>query len=94
MQYVYIWLKIFSSNYKKCYQHERAAFALGVDFIFVHAYAAWVRYTNENMNGLIRQFFCQGSALRFVCLMNDDIALAMHRRNLRFKKMFGRLNAT
>ena len=42
---------------KECAQHERIAKPLGADFYFAHPYASWERGANENMNGLIRQFF-------------------------------------
>jgi IS30 family transposase len=39
------------------------------------------------MNYLIRQFFPKG--MRFNCITDDDIALAMHRLNYRPRKCLG-----
>jgi hypothetical protein len=46
-----------TDNGKEFAQHERIASALDADFYFAHPYASWERGANENMNGLIRQFF-------------------------------------
>lgn len=46
-----------TDNGKEFDQHQRIASALGADFYFAHPYASWERGANENMNGLIRQFF-------------------------------------
>jgi IS30 family transposase len=36
--------------------HERIANSLGCDIYFAHPYSSWERGTNENTNGLIRQY--------------------------------------
>lgn len=46
-----------TDNGKEFAQHERIAGNLDADFFFAHPYASWERGANENMNGLIRQFF-------------------------------------
>jgi transposase, IS30 family len=38
-------------------QHQRIASELGANFYFAHPFASRERGANENMNGLIRQFF-------------------------------------
>lgn len=38
-------------------QHEKITKALGAPFYFAHPYHSWERGTNENTNGLIRQYF-------------------------------------
>jgi hypothetical protein len=58
-------LKLFSmcvhtlttDNGREFAQHERIAATLDADFFFAHPYSSWERGANENMNGLIRQFF-------------------------------------
>lgn len=50
-------LKTFTSDRGKefaCYAEVEAA---GIDFYFADAYSAWQRGTNENANGLLREFF-------------------------------------
>ena len=42
---------------KRSFAHEQIAKALTTDFYFAHPYAFWERGTNENANGLIRQYF-------------------------------------
>ena len=50
-------LKSFTSDRGKefaCYPDVEAS---GIDFYFADAYSAWQRGTNENSNGLMREFF-------------------------------------
>ena len=46
-----------TDNGKEFAQHQRFAEQLQADCYFAHPYASWERGANENMNGLIRQFF-------------------------------------
>jgi IS30 family transposase len=48
---------ITSDNGKEFANHVQVAEALQASFYFAHPYAAWERGTNENTNGLIRQYF-------------------------------------
>ncbi|MDP2025815.1 IS30 family transposase [Sulfuriferula sp.] len=76
-----------TDNGKEFAQHERIAQQLGADFFFAHPYASWERGANENMNGLIRQFFPKKMAFESITL--SDIELAMHRLNHRPRKCLG-----
>ena len=48
---------ITSDNGKEFANHVQVAEALQASFYFAHPYSAWERGTNENTNGLIRQYF-------------------------------------
>jgi len=48
---------ITGDNGKEFAEHLRIAEILKADFYFAHPYAAWERGTNENTNGLVRQYF-------------------------------------
>jgi IS30 family transposase len=76
-----------TDNGKEFAQHERIASALDADFFFAHPYSSWERGANENMNGLIRQFFPK--KMVFDCIRKKDIANAMHRLNHRPRKCLG-----
>ena len=76
-----------TDNGKEFAQHERIAKQFGADFFFAHPYASWERGANENMNGLIRQFFPKKMAFESITL--SDIELAMHRLNHRPRKCLG-----
>ncbi|MDZ7938629.1 MAG: IS30 family transposase [Rhodoferax sp.] len=76
-----------TDNGKEFAQHERVASSLNADFFFAHPYASWERGANENMNGLIRQFFPKKMA--FDSIQQKDIAFAMDRLNHRPRKCLG-----
>ena len=76
-----------TDNGKEFAQHERIADTLDADFYFAHPYASWERGANENMNGLIRQFFPK--KMRFDSITEKDIAFVMHRLNHRPRKCLG-----
>jgi IS30 family transposase len=42
-------------------EHKKIAEELGIDFYFTHPYSSWEKGTNENTNGLIRQYFPKGT---------------------------------
>jgi IS30 family transposase len=44
--------------------HEQIAGALGMPVFFCDPHSPWQRPTNENTNGLLRQYFPKGSDLR------------------------------
>lgn len=48
---------ITTDNGKEFAAHVQIAAALQTSFFFAHPYSAWERGTNENTNGLIRQYF-------------------------------------
>ena len=78
---------ITTDNGREFAQHERIARKLNADFFFAHPYASCERGANENMNGLIRQFFPKN--LRFDSISRKDITFAMHRLNHRPRKSLG-----
>ena len=54
---------ITADNGKEFSQHIQIAEALKIDFYFADPYSSWQRGTNENTNGLIRQYILKGSDL-------------------------------
>ena len=76
-----------TDNGKEFAQHERIAADLKLNYYFAHPHAAWERGANENLNGLIRQFFPKHRRLEEVT--DDEIALAQHRLNHRPRKCLG-----
>ena len=83
-QYEHSCKTITYDNGREFSDHERIAAALGADMYFAHPYSSSERGTNENTNGLIRQFFPKGSCL----LQVDEQALqsTMDRLNHRPRK--------
>jgi len=76
-----------SDNGKEFAEHEEIAKELKADFFFAHPYAAWERGTNENMNGLIRQYFPK--KCDFSSIGETEVELVMDRLNNRPRKCLG-----
>lgn len=76
-----------TDNGKEFAQHERIAESLKSDHFFAHPYCSWERGANENMNGLIRQFFPK--KMRFEDISEPDILWAMNNLNHRPRKCLG-----
>ena len=68
-------LTITADNGKEFAHHEDIAQHLAADFYFAHPYAAWERGANENMNGLVRQYFPKDTD--FVSVSNEEVDLVM-----------------
>ena len=64
--------------------HERIARQLNTTIYFAHPYRSWERGTNENTNGLIRQFFPKNRSL--IDVGEDELQLTQDRLNHRPRK--------
>ena len=71
-------------NGKEFANHQQIAQTLQVDVFFAHPYSSWERGTNENTNGLIRQYFPKG--LDFSSITDDQISFVKERLNDRPRK--------
>lgn len=74
-------------NGKEFSGHETVAAILQTKVYFAHPYASWERGTNENTNGLIRQYLPKGMSLK-----NLDMALCKRierKLNMRPRKRLG-----
>ena len=85
-------LTLTSDHGKEFAEHQHIAQSLDLKFFFAHPYAAWERGTNENMNGLLRQYFPKDRD--FQTISKKEIEHAQSRLNhrprktLRFKTPF------
>ena len=71
-------------NGKEFAGHEDIAKALEASIYFAHPYASWERGTNENTNGLIRQYIPKDT--KFSELTHEDISFVENRLNTRPRK--------
>ena len=78
-------LTITSDNGFEFRRHQTIANTLDADFFFADPYSSWQRGTNENTNGLVRQYFPKKTD--FSPLSNDDIQHVTHRLNNRPRKV-------
>jgi transposase, IS30 family len=78
---------ITADNGKEFAEHEAIANALSARFYFAHPYAAWERGLNENINGLIRQYFPK--KMDFSTITQKQVNLVMKKLNHRPRKTLG-----
>lgn len=77
-------LTITCDNGKEFANHEKIAQQLQAEMYFAHPYASWERGTNENTNGLIRQYLPKGSD--FSTVTTDQLSFIKERLNHRPRK--------
>lgn len=65
---------ITGDNGKEFAEHVRIAETLKACFYFAHPYSAWERGTNENTNGLVRQYFPKKTDFSLVTLSETKVA--------------------
>jgi len=75
---------ITGDNGKEFAEHVRIAETLKANFYFAHPYSAWERGTNENTNGLVRQYFPKKTDFSKVTL--PEIKVAVDKLNHRPRK--------
>ena len=80
-------LTITCDNGREFTAHQDMASVLDAEVYFAHPYASWERGTNENTNGLLRQYFPKGSD--FSKITNEQVRFAENRLNTRPRKCLG-----
>jgi IS30 family transposase len=76
-----------NDNGKEFAEHKMVSSALAAKIYFAHPYSSWERGTNENTNGLIRQYLPKERNLS--TLTTKEECLIMDRLNLRPRKCLG-----
>ena len=80
---------ITSDNGKEFAHHKSVAKALDIDFYFAKPYHSWQRGANENLNGLVRQYFPKG--MDFSSITKAQISEVENILNNRPRKRHGYL---
>ena len=78
---------ITADNGKEFAGHEAVASSLDIDYYFAHPYHSWERGSNENLNGLVRQYFPKGSD--FSSISDEEVIRVQEKINNRPRKRFG-----
>jgi len=74
-------------NGKEFSHHQELAKATNMDVYFCDPYSPWQRGTNENTNGLLRQFFPKGTS--FAHITQEKLEFIVNLINNRPRKRFG-----
>lgn len=78
---------ITSDNGKEFTNHAAIADKLQIDFFFAKPYHSWERGANENLNGLVRQYFPKER--EFITIKTNEINQVVNILNNRPRKRFG-----
>jgi IS30 family transposase len=84
LQWVEHRITITADNGKEFTNHVQISHQLGVDVFYAHPYSSWERGTNENTNGLIRQYLPKSRNLKTVTAHEE--LMIMDRLNHRPRK--------
>lgn len=76
-------------NGKEFAEHEALAAATGMEIYFAQPYCSWQRGTNENTNGLVRQYLPKGTDL--TAYSHREVAAIQNSLNDRPRKRLGYL---
>ena len=74
-------------NGKEFAEHQKLKSGLGLDVYFADAHASWQRGTNENTNGLLRQYFPKGTD--FTQVSHREVARVEQSLNERPRRRLG-----
>ena len=70
---------------KEMSEHQQFTIDTGMQVFFAHPGSPWERGTNENTNGLIRQYFPKGTD--FAQISEDEIKMVQRKLNGRPRKV-------
>jgi IS30 family transposase len=77
---------ITADNGKEFAAHKTVTEQLGIDYYFARPYHSWERGSNENLNGLIRQYFKKSSD--FTTITEEQVKAIEDKLNRRPRKRF------
>jgi IS30 family transposase len=78
---------ITSDNGKEFAKHKLISTELEIDYYFANPYCSWERGSNENLNGLVRQYFSKGSD--FSLITSEQVNEVVNKLNNRPRKRYG-----
>lgn len=81
---------ITADNGKEFADHKYVAEELGIDYFFARPYHSWERGSNENLNGLVRQYFKKSSD--FESITQEQVKDVEFKLNQRPRKRFNYQN--
>lgn len=78
---------ITADNGKEFAKFKEIELGLNCEFYFAHPYHSWERGTNENTNGLLREYFPKKT--NFLKISEDELDQAVYKLNNRPRKILG-----